>query len=373
MVRSLAARGLPIAVVSTEPYDIAQHSRHVCEHAEAHGVADAPEQLVELLLARAGDWAGRMLLPTTDAALAAVSAGYDRLAPHYRIVGPPPEAVAILLDKQRMLAAAEAVGLPTPRCYGPARRDNPELEAVSFPVIVKPLAGHRFSALFGRKLFEAGDRAELLAAIARVEDAGAPCRVFDLIPGRDDQIFAYCLYVDRAGRPSRGVTVRKLRQSPPGFGVARVAEAVADRPGLADQTIALLDRIGFTGMAAAEFKRDPRDGSYRFIEVNGRSVIYNALLRRAGLDMAAMATSDLEGTLAPARPGGWNGVWINLLADVGYSLIDRKQDPIGAGEFMVPYLKPVLEASWSWSDPAPFVAQWGKALSGAASPGTRRP
>ena len=179
--------------------------------------------------------------------------------------------------------------------------------------------------------------------------------------------------MDRAGRPSRGVTVRKLRQSPPGFGVARVAEVVADRPGLADQTAALLAKIGFTGMAAAEFKLDARDGSYRFIEVNGRSVIYNALLRRAGLDMAAMAVADLEGGPVSARPEGWNGVWVNLLADLGYSLIDREADPIGLGEFAAPYLRPVLEASWSWRDPAPFAVQWGRALTGAGARGTRRP
>ena len=373
MVRSLAARGLAVAVVSTEPYDIAQYSRHVSEHARAHGLVDAPEKLVELLVSRTGDWAGRVLLPTTDAALAAVGAGYDRLVSHYRIVAPSPDAIAVLLDKERMLAAAEVVGLSTPRCHGPATRGNPALGAVAFPVIVKPLAGHLFSARFGCKVFEARDPAQLLAAIDRVEAAGLACRVFDLIPGRDDQIFAHCLHVDRAGRPSQGVTVRKLRQSPPGFGVARVAEVAADPPGLADQTVALLAKIGFTGMAAAEFKFDARDGSYRFIEVNGRSVIYNALLRRAGLDMAAMAVADLEGGLAAVRPSGWNGVWVNLLADLGYSLIDREADPISMSEFVAPYLRPVLEASWSWSDPAPFAAQWGRTLTGAASRGTRRP
>ena len=373
MVRSLAARGLPVAVVTTEPYDIAQHSRRVSAHAEAHGVAEAPEKLIEVLMDHAGAWSGRILLPTTDTALAAVSAGIDRLASHYRILVPPPEAVAVLLDKRRMAAAAEAVGLSTPRCHGPATRDNPQLAAVSFPVIVKPLSGHGFSALFGCKVFEVADAAQLLAAVARVEAAGVPCLVFDLIPGRDDQIFAYCLYVDRAGRPGPGLTIRKLRQSPPAFGVARMAEVTADRPGLADQTIALLQRIGFTGMAAAEFKLDPRDGSFRFIEVNGRSVIYNGLLRRAGLDLAAAAVADLEGSLAPAAPAGWDGVWVNLLADLGYSLIDRRADPIGMGEFVAPYLRPMIEASWSWRDPAPFLAQWGRTLTAAVSPATRRP
>jgi predicted ATP-grasp superfamily ATP-dependent carboligase len=92
----------------------------------------------------------------------------------------------------------------------------------------------------------------------------------DLVPGPDSQIYVYCTYVDVRGEPTRGVTVRKIRQSPPFFGVARVAEVVAEQPHLRDASIELLRRIGHRGIAIVEFKLDPRDGRFRFFEVNGR-------------------------------------------------------------------------------------------------------
>jgi predicted ATP-grasp superfamily ATP-dependent carboligase len=100
----------------------------------------------------------------------------------------------------------------------------------------------------------------------------------------------------------------------------------------------------------AEFKRDPRDGTLRFIEVNGRSVVYNALLRRAGLDLAGLAWDG-----KPARTNGWRGVWVNLHADLLYAVLRER---LGPREFLAPYRRPTVEAVWSRSDPRPFTAQW---------------
>ena len=54
------------------------------------------------------------------------------------------------------------------------------------------------------------------------------------------------------------LTVRKLRQSPPLFGDARVAELERGPGALREATVELLRRMGHRGVAAAEFKLDPR-------------------------------------------------------------------------------------------------------------------
>ncbi len=114
-------------------------------------------------------------------------------------------------------------------------------------------------------------------------------------------------------------------------------------------------------MAVAEFKLDPRDGRFRFMEVNGRSVIYNGLLRRAGLDLAGLAWSDqVCGQPEPARPNGWPGVWIHLHADVLYSLLYRRYDRVAFADFLAPYRRPKIDAVWSATDPFPFITQWSR-------------
>ena len=369
LVRALAARGIPTAVISTKPYDIAQHSRWTSSHDTALDIEERPQGLAELLRRRASDWPGWGLFPANDGALAALAQHHDVLSSTYRVIAPPMDVARYVLDKALMLDAARAVGMDVPHCYGSAVAATAARPELRFPVVVKPTVGYRFFSRFGCKLFVARDRAALTQCIARLVEAEMAGQVFDVIPGADSQIYAYGTYVDTRGEPCAGLTVRKLRQSPPSFGVARVAEITADHPSLREATIELLRRIGFRGMAVAEFKLDPRDGRFRFLEINGRSVIYNGLLRRAGLDLAGLAWSDhMCGRAEPARPNGWPGVWIHLHADVLYSLLCRRHDRVAFSDFAAPYRRPKVYAVWSAADPRPFITQWSRsAWAGAAA------
>jgi D-aspartate ligase len=364
LVRALAARRIPTAVIATKPYDIAQHSRWCVEHAKSAEIEERPEQLIELLEQRARDWAGWALFPANDGALAALARHHERLSATYRVIASSWEITRCFLDKTLMLEAARAVGFDLPHCYGAAVPETAGLSDLRYPVIVKPNVGHRFFSRFGSKLFVAHDRGELDACIGQLEQARLDGQVFDLIPGGDGEIYAYCTYLDRHGEPHGGVTIRKLRQSPPLFGVARVAEIVDDVPALCEATIELARHLGHRGMAVAEFKLDPRDGRYRFLEINARSVIYNGLLRRAGLDLAGLAWSEhVRGRPEAMRTTGWRGVWIHLHSDLLYSLL---YDGLGSSALFAPYRRPKVYAVWSAADPLPFAAEWSLTVRTAA-------
>jgi predicted ATP-grasp superfamily ATP-dependent carboligase len=355
-VRALAAKGIETAVVTTKPYDIAHRSRWCAAHAAALDVEERPEQVVEVLDRWRDTFAGWALLPANDGALAALALHHERLSSTFRVAASPWDITRTLLDKQSLGEAARAVGLDLPHCYGPAVPATTTLDGLRYPVIVKPNVGHLFFSRFGCKLFVAHDRSELETSIVRLTEAEMEGQVLDLVPGGDTAIYAYCTYVDARGNPCGGVTIRKVRQSPPLFGVSRVAEIVDDEPELRDATIAVARHVGHHGAIVAEFKRDARDGRFRFIEINARSVIYNALLRRAGLDLAALAWSDHVARRPVAtQPTNWRGVWIHLHSDILYSLL---YDRLGAAELFAPYRRPKVYAVWSGADPLPFAAEW---------------
>lgn len=360
LVRALAARGVPVAVLTTRPFDVAQRSRWCIAHRAVHDLDARPEALLEALEPWASRFAGFALLPTSDEALLALAVHHERLASRFRVMAQPWDVTERLIDKRLMLDAARAVGVAVPQCFGPASDETARRDDLRFPVVVKPVVGHRFFARFGAKLLVAQDADELRACVARLRDAGLEGDVFDLVPGADDHIFAHCTWVNARGVAQPGVTVRKLRQSPPSFGVARVAEVVDEIPELREATEAILRHLGFRGIASAEFKLDPRDGRFRFLEVNGRSVLYNALLRRAGLDVAALAWGE-HGADSTERqqPSSWRGVWVNLHADLLYSAL-KNDEGLGLAEFLLPYRRSLVEAVWSARDPLPFLAQWGR-------------
>ena len=358
LVRALAARDIPVAVIVTKPFDIAHRSRSAHSHEVLEGLAESPERLVDLLQRRSAEWPGWLVIPTNDEALRALAQYHDRLST-YRLACPDWDVVPYFLDKAQMLDVTRAIGIPAPRCYGFADEAALESGDLRYPVVIKPVSSYPFVARFGAKLFVANNRVELRAAVARLSEARLRAQVFDLIPGDDGQIYVYCTYIDTRGEPRGGLTVRKLRQGPPFFGSARVAEITPDQPMLCEMTLELMRRIGFRGFAAMEFKLDPRDATFRFMEVNGRSVVYNLLLRRAGMDVAGLLWADhVNGESERVQPNNWAGVWVHLHADLLYSMFYRRHDRISLGRFLAPYRRPTIDAVWSTTDPAPSVAEW---------------
>ncbi len=370
LVRSLAARGLRASVVTTKPFDIAHRSRFAADWDSAPEVEHHPAQLVEVLERRAREWRGRVVFPTNDATMAALAGAHDSLSRSYTLVAPPAEVAAGFIDKRLMRAAAERNGLDLPRHYGPATRDTADLE-IEFPVVVKPVRTFPFSSVFGVKLFVANGRDDLRRCVERLERAGLEADVYERVPGGDECVYGVCSYVDGSGMPLGGLTVHKLRQGPPLYGDARVAEVVPDPPGLREATTELLRGMGHRGIATVEFKRDPRDGSFKFIEVNGRSFVYNGLVRRAGLDLAALAWADYTGERpAPLPARGWGGTWIHLHPDLLHAVASRRVAPLSLRDFIAPYRGRWIEAVWSARDPLPFAAQWAHPPSRRAANGS---
>jgi D-aspartate ligase len=367
VIRALAARGIRIAVVSTRPFDVAQHSRWVSERHELSRLHESRDSLPEFLEGHAARWAGWAVFPTNDDALTALAQHHERLARWYRLPLQPWEVMARIVDKDATHALAQEAGLDLPDCYGPATAEVAARPDLRYPVLVKPLQHDRLISRFGAKLFLARDAEQLRVAIGRLQQAGLAGLIFDFIPGPDSNIYVYCVYLDAHGEPSPGITVRKLRQSPPRIGGARAAEIVSEVPALREASVELLRRARFRGMAFAEFKLDPRSGRFLFVEVNGRAVLFNGILPPTGIDLVGMAWSDFVlGEALQPRPTGWRGAWTHLQADLFCSLAYRRQEKLSVEELLAPYRKPRIDAVWSAADPRPFLAQTALAARGAA-------
>lgn len=372
VIRALGARGIRIASVSTRPFDVAQHSRWVSERHQLPGFHQARESLVDFLEHHRARWPGWAVFPTNDDSLTALSQHHERLSSSYRLPLPPWKTAADVVDKDRMHALAERAGLDVPVCHGAADAQTAG-KPMRFPVLVKPIQHDRLISSFGAKLFLARNPVELATANQRLQQAGAPGLVFDLVPGPDSNIYVYCVYVDARGEPSPGVTVRKLRQNPPVIGGARVAEIAREIPVLRNASVELLREAGFRGMAFVEFKRDPRSGRFVFIEVNGRAVQFNSILAPTGVDLTGMAWTDFVAGQPPrVRPTGWRGSWIHLQADIRCSLVHRREERLGLSELTAPYRQPKTFAVWSRSDPRPYLAQTRLALRSSAVALARR-
>jgi len=366
-VRALGRHGIPVAVVAMRPDDLAPHSRYATERCELFDLSERPEALVELLDERSRCWNGWAVLADNDLALSVLSRHREHLARTYRMTVPPWELARQVLDKELTYRAAREVGVDLPRSFGPAEHAAARRADIRYPVVVKPVESQPFVARFGKKLLVARDRTQLLKALDEVEAAKCRASILDLVPGPDSLFTNYSVYIDRRGEPVAELSMRKLRKSPPFFGVCRAAE-VARCDALREPSLELLRRIGWRGVANVEFKLDPRDGRHRLMEINGgRCFLMQGLARRAGVDYPMLAWREaVLGERVGASGNGWPGVWVHLLDDVYYGTLFRSVEGLGLRDYLASYRRPLTFAVWSTSDVRPFRVQLLQSLRKAA-------
>lgn len=289
-IHSLGRAGIPVHAVDFRDDALGFRSRYAREHVSPRRLDD--EDAFVAFLARLGTQLARPtpVFPLDDDDLNAIARRRDELGDRFLYPFPEWETLRRIQDKRHQLAQARAAGVPTPRT---AARPTDDF---GFPVLVKPAESGAFRRRFGVKAFVCANRPELDEAWARAE--GFDALVWELIPGGEEELYTFGSYVSQRGEALALFTGRKIVQDPPGVGTARVAESVWV-PELVDLGLKVLRALGCHGPSQVEFKRDPRDGLFKLIEVNPRLWQWHGLTGACGVDVAVAAYRDLVGETLP--------------------------------------------------------------------------
>ena len=242
-----------------------------------------------------------------------------RLAPAFRFVIADAALVEDLVDKARFQDLAERHGLPVPpaRRFHPARQ-NPDTLALRFPIVLKPLTRlARWNDNVVHKAFAAENAEALRALWPQLVALDVELLAQELIPGAESRIESYHCYVDRGGGMVADFTGRKIRTYPPALGHTTALE-ITDAADVRQQGRAIAERLGLTGVAKFDFKRDAA-GALHLLEINPRFTLWHHPAAVAGLNIPALVYADLTGTprppVRPARPGvRWSRVWTDFPA-----------------------------------------------------------
>ena len=348
-IRSLGRAGAPVIAVDHRRGALGFHSRY----AEARLCPDPVSETGAYVdfLRTLGDEldAPPPIFPTHDEHLNAIARHRDELGERFLYPFPGWDVLEPIQSKRHQVERAAELGIPVPRT-----RTEPTDE-LGFPVLVKPSDPTGFRRAFRRQAFRCATRAELDDAFERARPHDP--LVQELIPGGDDALYTLGSYLSRDGEALGVFSGRKLRQTPPGVGTCRVGEAVwVDE--VVEQGLALLRGLGFHGLSQVEFKRDPRDGAYKLIEVNPRLFQWHGLAAACGTDLTQIAYFDLLGTPPPpARSNGASASWGPH--KVRSTLWGRKRWAITLMRGSRPALvrPPYVDAILALDDPRPAAAQ----------------
>jgi predicted ATP-grasp superfamily ATP-dependent carboligase len=313
VVRSLAPEGLRITVVDDGARGPARYSRFAT-------VSEYKGDLVDHLRELGARPERPVLFLTQEAAVAAVSAGRDRLQDRLRFVLPKPDLLDALRNKSRFEALASRFGFAVPRSAVLAKAG--EVERVApfvYPCILKPVAksrewDKRFKKAYRFDSFDALRR----FFVEKVADAPATVIVQEWIEGADSDVYFTFVFRNDRGQTAVAFTGRKIRQWPPQIGgTASCMPAPAEHEQLLNLTTRFFDAVEFIGMGSMEYKKDPRSGRFVMVEPTvGRTDYQEEVATLNGVNVVRAAYRSLAGLEPlPRQAVPALQVWVDRMGD----------------------------------------------------------
>ena len=273
IVRSLGRRGIPVWVLD-DKRSIAAVSRYT-RRTLAWPTDERRQRDYLLALGKRHHLDGWVVYPTRDETVGMLAREHAALAERYRLATPPWEITRWAYDKRLTHELAAEAGVDAPWTRYPTSRDEVAALDCAFPVIIKPAIKEHFYQHTHAKAWRVDDRAALLARYDEACALLAPderdeIMVQELIPGGGEAQFSFAALC-HDGAVLASLAARRWRQHPMDFGHSSTYVETVEQLEVEAAGTALLRAMRYSGLAEVEFKRDPRNGRYKVLDVNART------------------------------------------------------------------------------------------------------
>jgi len=317
IVRSLGRKGIPVCVIDDE-HSISRYSRYTSIAVSVPNLRDAEQTRDALLrIGHSLDLKGWVLFPTRDELVATISNHRDALRDIFRVPTPHWDAIQWIWDKRNTYKLAQKLGIPIPQTWFPESAEDLAGIDAHFPLVLKPAIKEHFIYATKAKAWRATNPNELserFQAATRITGRGEML-VQELIPGDGQNQFAYCAFF-KQGRAVGSMVACRRRQHPYEFGRASTFVETRELPILEKLSERFLQAINYYGLVEVEYKRDPRDGQFKMLDVNARTWGYHTLGNAAGVDFPYLIYRDQLGDDVETCRGRAGVSWIRLLTDL---------------------------------------------------------
>jgi predicted ATP-grasp superfamily ATP-dependent carboligase len=308
-------------------------------------------------------WLGLMteqkpvLFCTSDDHLLFLSRNRAAVEETFRFLIPPQTTVESVINKRTQYCTAEKAGIPIPKTVYPESIADVRLYSadLAYPCILKPYTYLGRSAV-GKKAIIVRSPTELLESFERISQTGQPFMIQEIVPGDRRALFAYHGIWDDNGREIAWWTKQHLRGIPFGDGSYHVT---VEAPEIADLSRRLLAAFDYKGCSHVEFKLDPRDQTYRLIEINARTGLSTQQGISAGVDLPWIGYQYLTGGSSERLTSNAfaRGVtYVNEPVDIYVFVSLWKVGHISFFCWLRSFLSARAKGVWAWDDPWPLFA-----------------
>ncbi|MEI5909329.1 carbamoyl-phosphate synthase [Bacillus spongiae] len=356
MIHILADKGIDVYAFDTEgPYQKGKSRLASCAICPSPLTEEA--ELLSFLIKFAKDFDEKpVLFVGADDYVIFVSKYRGVLAEYFLFIFPEHSLVEDLLDKKKTYDIAKEHNVPTAKTFFVENEDQLEatIDELEFPCILKPVAGHEFRKHLNTKAILIENATQLREEFPLYQNVGEIV-IQEIIPGDNQTFYKLATFFDDEMNLIALFTLQKNHQFPIQFGTG--AHIVSKRiPELVNLGVPLLETLQLKGIGMIEYKKDPRDGEYKLIEINPRFWLTHSLTGAAGVDFVYLYYQYLTGQQPSAQLEQIDGVqWIYLVRYFLTFLEKRKRGLMKIKDFTSGFKGKNVYALFSWRDPMPFI------------------
>ena len=344
VVRSLGRRGIPVWVAKGRDHSLATYSKYALRTLAPPDRNGEARLNFYLNLSREHGLQRWILFPTDDEAVTFVSRFHRELSQAFQVVTPAWESLQWAANKILMHRLAAEFDVQQPWTVCPPNVDELSTMDCPFPVILKPAQRDVRNELTIRKALRVDNREKLIRAYkdaTRVMEQQL-LMVQEIIPGGGENQFSYTALC-RDGKPLVHLVAKRGRQYPMDFGRASTYVETVDDPGLAGPSERLLDALKLDGLVEIEYKRDPRDGKFKLLDINPRIWGWHTLCGRAGVDYPYLLWLLVNGKPLPQVAARTGVHWVRLSSDLLTALVGMLRGRISPVEYVRSFFGGPLE------------------------------
>lgn len=358
VARSLGRRGIPVYVVDDQPC-ISSYSRFAKRVIRVPDILDERKTVDSVLdVGRRFNLRNWVLIPTRDETVAAFSRHRAELGEFFTVTTGEWESVQWAWDKKKTYDLAETLNIPCPKTFSLKNADELPSLYDRLPLAIKPTVKENFFYATGAKAWRCDSIEQLQQNYDRAARQIRPEEILiqEIIPGDGAEQYSWCAFV-RGGEPHSTLIARRLRQHPREFGRAATYVETAEAPVIEELSERFVRAIHYHGLVEIEYKRDPRDGLYKLLDVNARAWGFHALGAACGVDFPWLLYADVLGLPAEpvrAKPGVG---WLRLLTDVPTALSDLVHGSVTPAAYLKSLFATRVESVFALADPLPFFAE----------------
>lgn len=361
IIRCFGKKKIPVYLVNDKKVCIGRFSRFLAGFFESPNF-NAEHELISFLMSigKSNNFSNYLLMPTNDLAVSVLSKHKDRLSDMYQVVTPDAHVTDLVYNKRLTFELAKSHNVPIPNTVFP--EDINELDAIlcdiEYPVLIKGAIGHIFYKITGTKAYVANCKEDIFDFYYRFNESITPSDTLiqELIDGPTENVYSFCSFF-KDGSVVAWWSGKKVRAHPMLYGTATLAESVREQ-NLLNYGSNLLKAMSYYGISEIEFKLDPKDGTFKLLEMNARTWLWISLAIKCGVNLPYIMYSDIVNNETIITDNFKEHIkWLHIYTDCATVIGELIHGRMSIGEYLSSIKGEKEFAVLSLDDPLPFVAE----------------